>query len=211
LPCGWSSAAPTAGDWHPGPAHTALTRPAWWQAQETDWPGTWLPVAVEARGHSAVAFLDITKAALIGALNSVASGYRTMRYQELVVAGGTFYVIESKSNAKDNHPVYKSSAEQLSNAMDWFTAEYTTVARAVPVLVHPRAQFERQAAVPHGCQVVTTQKLTFLRDALRKLATELAADDAFRDSDRVGRLLAAHRLTTDAFLSAYAQRAIPGQ
>jgi hypothetical protein len=78
-----------ADGWHPGPAHTALTRPAWWQAQEADWPGTWLPVAAEARKHSAVAFLDITKAALTGALNSVSGGYRTMRYQELVVTALT--------------------------------------------------------------------------------------------------------------------------
>ncbi|HEX9355490.1 MAG TPA: hypothetical protein VF933_16950 [Streptosporangiaceae bacterium] len=41
------------GDWRPGPAHTALARPAWWQAQGTGWPGTWLPVAAEARNHSA--------------------------------------------------------------------------------------------------------------------------------------------------------------
>ena len=73
------------GDWHPGPAHTALARPAWWQAQGPDWPSTWLPVAVDARKHSATAFLDITKAALTGALNSVTSSYRTMRYQQLLV------------------------------------------------------------------------------------------------------------------------------
>jgi hypothetical protein len=78
-----------ADGWHPGPAHTALTRPAWWQARETDWPSTWLPVAAEARKHSAAAFLDITKAALTGTLNSVSSGYRTMRYQELVVTALT--------------------------------------------------------------------------------------------------------------------------
>lgn len=127
------------------------------------------------------------------------------------VAGGTFYVIEAKSGAKDDHPVYKSSARQLSNAMDWFTAEYTTVATAVPILVHPRAQFDRQAAVPHGCRVVTAQKLTLLRDALRRLAAALAADDAFRDPERVGKLLTSHRLTADALLDTYAQRAIPAQ
>jgi hypothetical protein len=32
-------------------------------------------------------------------------------------------------------------------------------------------------------------KLTLLRDALRKLTAELADGDAFRDPDRVGRLL----------------------
>lgn len=127
------------------------------------------------------------------------------------VVGGIFYVIEAKSGAKDDHPVYKSSARQLSNAMDWFTAEYTTVATAVPVLIHPRALFERQAAVPHGCKVVTAPKLTLLRDALRQLAAELATDDAFRDPGRVGRLLTSHNLTAEAFLDAYARRAIPAQ
>jgi hypothetical protein len=78
-----------SGDWRPGPAHTALTRPAWWQAQSAGWPGTWLPVAVSARTHSATGFLDITKAALTGALNSVTSSYRTMTYQELLVTSLT--------------------------------------------------------------------------------------------------------------------------
>jgi hypothetical protein len=32
--------------------------------------------------------------------------------------------------------------------------------------------------------VITAHKLTLLCDALRKLAAELAADDAFRDPDR---------------------------
>jgi len=77
------------GDWRPGPAHTALARPAWWQAQDRDWPGTWQPVAAEARKHSAVAFLDITKAALTGALNAVTSSYRTMRYQDLLAVSLT--------------------------------------------------------------------------------------------------------------------------
>jgi len=83
------NALATAGDWAPGPAHTALARPPWWQAQGASWTGTWLQVAAEARTHSAVAFLDITKAALTGSLNSVTSSYRTMRYQELVVASVT--------------------------------------------------------------------------------------------------------------------------
>jgi hypothetical protein len=77
------------GDWRPGPAHTALARPAWWQSQATGWSGTWLPVAAKARSHSATAFLDITKAANSGALNSVTSSYRTMRYQELLVTSLT--------------------------------------------------------------------------------------------------------------------------
>ena len=59
----------------------------------------------------------------------------------------------------------------------------------MPILIHPRAQFEKQAAVPSGCRVITAHKLTLLCDALRKLAAELAADDTFRDPDWVSRLL----------------------
>ena len=46
-------------------------------------------MAAEARNHSATAFLDITKAALTGDLNSVTSSYRTMQYQELLVTALT--------------------------------------------------------------------------------------------------------------------------
>ena len=85
------------GDWHPGPAHTALARPAWWQAEGAGWPSTWLPVAVDARKHSATAFLGITKAALTGALNSVTGSYRTMRYQELIVIALTACHVAGKT------------------------------------------------------------------------------------------------------------------
>jgi hypothetical protein len=127
------------------------------------------------------------------------------------VAGGEFHVVEAKSGALDTHPVYKSDAEQLSNAMDWFAAEYTTVATATPVLIHPQARFHRQAAVPRGCRVVTTAKLTQLRDAIMQLASSLADTDAFRDPDRVSRLLTSQRLTAAQFLNAYTVPGVAGQ
>jgi hypothetical protein len=127
------------------------------------------------------------------------------------VAGGQFHVIEAKSGALDTHPVYKSDARQLSNAMDWFRAEYTTVATAIPVMVHPKAHFDKHAAVPTDCRVVTVQKLTKLREAAKQLIVELAESDAFRDPDRISRLLIAHRFRAPEFLGAYSVRAIPGQ
>jgi hypothetical protein len=126
------------------------------------------------------------------------------------VAGGNFHVIEAKSGALDTHPAYKDDAKQLSNAMDWFTAEYTSVATGTPVLIHPRARFDKKAAVPAGCRVVTAEKLTELRDALKQLAVELAETDAFRDPSRTSKLLIAHRLTATDFLSAYSVPAVPG-
>jgi hypothetical protein len=111
-----------ADGWRPGPAHTALARPAWWQAQGAGWPGTWLPVAAEARKRSAVAFPDITKAALTGALNSVAGGYRTMRYQELVVIALTACHVAGTTAPWVCSITSRPSPSQPSGATRWHRA-----------------------------------------------------------------------------------------
>ena len=79
------TALAAAADWLPGPAHTALARPAWWRHHETGWEDAWLQVATQARSHSAEALTTITKAALTGALGHVSSGYVTQRYQQIAV------------------------------------------------------------------------------------------------------------------------------
>jgi hypothetical protein len=72
-------------DWRPGPAHTALARPEWWRHHQEDWDGTWLEIATHARRHSPRAHIDMTKAALTGAIEQIRSGLRTQRYQQLLV------------------------------------------------------------------------------------------------------------------------------
>lgn len=72
-------------DWRPGPAHTALARPECWRHHEGDWSGTWLEIATHARRHSPRALVDVTKAALTGAIEQVRGGLRTQRYQQLIV------------------------------------------------------------------------------------------------------------------------------
>lgn len=112
---------------------------------------------------------------------------------------GSFHVIEAKNEVKETHPVYKKHAEQLSNAMDWFRQTYGAQASAVPVLIHARAMFDKKAAVPSGCRVVTKEKMEALRDALRTYSTALADADTFRDASGVGRLLSTLGLTASQF------------
>jgi len=114
---------------------------------------------------------------------------------------GSFHVTEAKNRVDEKHPVYKKHAEQLSNAMDWFRQTYGAKASAVPVLVHARAMFDKKAAVPTGCRVVTKEKLEALRDALHAFATALADADTFRDAAGVGRLLSALGLTAGEFIN----------
>lgn len=116
---------------------------------------------------------------------------------------GSFLVTEAKNEVKESHPVYKKHAEQLSNAMDWFRQTYGTNATAVPVLIHARAMFDKKAAAPTGCRVVTKEKLGTLRDALHTYATALAATDTFRDAAGVGRLLSTQGLTAKEFVNRY--------
>lgn len=116
---------------------------------------------------------------------------------------GSFHVTEAKNRVDEKHPVYKKHAEQLSNAMDWFRHTYGAKATAVPVLVHARAMFDKKAAVPTGCRVVTKEKLEALRDALHAYATALADADTFRDAAGVGRLLSTLGLTAGEFVNRY--------
>lgn len=53
-------------------------------------------------------------------------------------------------------------------------------------------------------------RLTALRAALDQLAAELADTDAFRDPIRVGRLMEAHGLTAQAFITRYTVAARSG-
>lgn len=72
-------------DWSSGPAHTALGRSSWWEHHAIDWPDSWLQIASSAADHSSEAVVDITKAALTGAIDAVSPGRGTERYQQLVV------------------------------------------------------------------------------------------------------------------------------
>lgn len=118
--------------------------------------------------------------------------------------GGSFHVTEAKSEVMESHPVYKKHAEQLSNAMDWFRQQYGAQAKATPVLIHQRAVFDKKAAIPTGCRVITTEKLAGLRDTIHNLAVGLAGSDTFRDAAGVGRLLVSLGLTPSEFIKRYA-------
>jgi hypothetical protein len=121
---------------------------------------------------------------------------------------GSFHVIEAKNEVKASHPVYKKHAEQLSNAMDWFRQTYGTKTTATPVLIHARAMFDKKAAVPTGCRVVTKEKLDALRDAIHAYATALADADTFRDAVGVGRLLASLGFTANDFTGKFTSPAL---
>jgi Domain of unknown function (DUF4365) len=84
LPLAAATIVAIAGDWQPGPAHTAIARPGWWQYHEASWATEWHKVAAAAAASdTAGALTQITLAALTGALQAVTPGRVTQRYQQL--------------------------------------------------------------------------------------------------------------------------------
>ena len=117
---------------------------------------------------------------------------------------GSFYVIEAKSGAASGHSVYKKDAEQLSNAMDWFRQQYPS-SEATPVLIHPEEKFDPHAAIPIGCRIITTERLTQLRGSVRAFAIGVATKDAFRDPARVTSLLNDNGLSATHFMTRFSK------
>ena len=84
LPIGADTITAVADDWRPGPAHTAIARPGWWQHYAATWIGEWLSIATAAaRSGNPDNLTQITLAALTGALQAVTPGGCTQRYQQL--------------------------------------------------------------------------------------------------------------------------------
>lgn len=77
-------AVASAHGWVVGPAHTVLARASWWKHGAADWREDWVAIATGARTHSAAALVDVTRAAIMGAVDAVSGGYATQRYQEVV-------------------------------------------------------------------------------------------------------------------------------
>jgi len=110
-----------------------------------------------------------------------------------------YLVIEAKNEATTD-TICKDYCNQLGGSMNWFTGNYDTTCEATPIMVHPSKVFE-YASSPHAkTRVIDKEKLPELREACRKLALALAANDAYRIPATVAGLLDAQGLTADLFV-----------
>jgi hypothetical protein len=110
-----------------------------------------------------------------------------------------YLVIEAKNEATTG-TICKDYCNQLGGSMNWFTGTYDGTCEATPIMIHPSRVFE-YASSPHAkTRVIDKEKLPELRDASRKLAVALAANDAYRTPATVAGLLDAHGLTAELFV-----------
>jgi hypothetical protein len=106
-----------------------------------------------------------------------------------------YLVIECKSGVTAD-VIYRHDSEQLSHSMDWFDEKYDQSCSATPILIHKSPLLHHNASARQGTQVITFDRLSELRDAVRKFAASLAAGNTFKDQGEVVKHLAAWHLNS---------------
>lgn len=85
-----------------------------------------------------------------------------------------YIVIEAKNEVKlDRECIYKSETEQISEAMNWFNAEYDGK-RGFPILIHPSLKLHSEAYGPSDLAILNNNGLEKLKFNVRALFTKLA-------------------------------------
>jgi hypothetical protein len=114
-----------------------------------------------------------------------------------------YAVIEAKSGSTSNM-IHRKDVAQLGHSMNWFEQNYDGDSAAQPVLVHPVNLLASDAVAPAGCRVMTKEKLSVLRDAIRAMAVALADGDKWGDPEAVGEQLRSRMLTAGDIMTFHA-------
>jgi len=163
LPIGADTITALAGDWRPGPAHTAIARPGWWQHHAATWMVEWLSIATAAaKSGNPENLTQITLAALTGALQAVTPGRCTQRYQQL--AAITFIACH---DARAQAPPACSKKWPTTQVPPSRHAPDTSSARSSPGYAAGLGPATRSASQPHCCQASRRRDRTGRRGRTR--------------------------------------------
>lgn len=95
-----------------------------------------------------------------------------------------YWVIECKSGSEQER-IPKSDMAQLTHSIDWFENEFDDSATATPVLVHPSRVLDSKASARTGTRILTFEKLSALRDAVRTFANSVASHRPYCDESGI--------------------------
>lgn len=120
-----------------------------------------------------------------------------------------YLVIECKSEATADQ-ISRDNLGQLSSSIDWFDGEYSEPRySATPVLIHPSRRPFSDAVPRQGTRIITFDKLSELREAVRAWTQTLAIDAAYRDEASVKAELTRHGFLGGEFESRWTQPPLP--
>lgn len=120
-----------------------------------------------------------------------------------VIAEKHYLAIEAKSGVTANTPIWKKYVDQLGGFANWCKDEYGDDTSVTPMMMHPSAVVEQSSTAPQGAVGLTKQLADNLKAAALTLAKSLAANDAYKDPQKVQALLDAHKFSGAQFIAAY--------
>jgi hypothetical protein len=113
-----------------------------------------------------------------------------------------YVVLEAKTGATSDL-IWKKDINQLAGSVNWCRAEYGEDAEIVPLLVHPSDEVEGTGTAPAGTRIITTVKLTSMKNGARQYARALAHEDQFRDPVAVEAQLGSLKLDASEIINAF--------
>lgn len=117
--------------------------------------------------------------------------------------GGRHYlVIECKSESTSSK-IWRRDVAQLAHSISWFDENYDKTCSSTPVIAHPIAQLERNAAAPEGTRILTEAMNDTLGKSVRAFAIALADQQGWQDESKIADQLQQQGLTKGEFLSRF--------
>ncbi|MFO0944303.1 MAG: DEAD/DEAH box helicase [Pirellulales bacterium] len=120
-----------------------------------------------------------------------------------------YFVVECKNEASTEF-ISKDYVNQLSGSIHWFSENYDTTCKVVPVLVHPSTRIDT-AASPHAdMRVIDRESLSKLKTSFVSFVKGLATWKDFGDPQKVTDHLRACSFDTASFLTSYTKTVTRG-
>ena len=117
-----------------------------------------------------------------------------------------YLVIECKSGSK-SPIVGKRDWNQLNGSALWFQKHYDKTCDFTPIMIHPSNRYDKQASLAENTRVIESEKLTELKNQLRKYAAAASEPANRQNPSGIAKLLKTHALNGGSF--AYMNSKLP--
>ena len=112
------------------------------------------------------------------------------------VGDKTYFVIECKNGVTSANPINKHDCNQMNGSIVWFSGKYGDDFKGIPIMIHPKTEFEYAASLDASVGIINGKQLEGLRNEIRKCASSICAG-TWGDPATISGILKDNGLTKD--------------
>ena len=112
------------------------------------------------------------------------------------VGDKTYFVIECKNGVTSANPINKHDCNQMNGSIVWFSGKYGDDFKGIPIMIHPKTEFEYAASLDASVGIINGKQLEGLRNEIRKCASSICAG-TWGDPATISVILKDNGLTKD--------------